>query len=244
MNQHRSIASPGGTTASQPTTPFSEPWLARVRNAIGTVNGRPTLMTGFSISQSERTRIEGMIKQRRDRVATGRDDRKAIIVTLGKLLAAFPTQAQSDGSAEQRVEAYLEALGGIPAWAVDEARKLIITGMAAECAGSWAPTPPQLVAVCRRILKPDMDIIRDLERVLDAADNTEPDKGERERVIDGFAGLRNKLAASNERGKPVITPEMARARFEEMCKAAGVSPDSIRDQPEHMQKLSFTIPNG
>lgn len=196
MNQLQSIETPDVPAASLPTTPFSEPWLAKLRNAVGMANGRPILMSGCSIAELERARITGLIARHKARLEPGHNDRKAIAVVLAKLLAAFPAQAQSEAPAAQRVDAYFEALHGIPAWAVDEARKCIITGMAAECAGSFAPTPPQLAAVCRRMLAQDTKIIADLERILAAASEHGPSDAERERVSSGFDRLKADLLRS------------------------------------------------
>lgn len=197
MSQQQSLPARAKSAESRPTTPFSEPWLAKLRNAIGSVNGRPTMMSGCSITPAERSRIEGLARQHRERLAVGPDDRRAIVVILAKLLAAFPAQSQSDGPAEQRAEAYMEALAGIPAWVVEDARKAVIAGMAAECVGKWAPTPPQLAAVCRRLMKPHTDTIRDLERILAATGDVEPNERERERVAAGFDKLKSDLLGSS-----------------------------------------------
>lgn len=155
------------------------------------------MMSGCSITPAERSRIEGLARQHRERLAVGPDDRRATVVILAKLFAAFPAQSQSDGPAEQRAEAYMEALAGIPAWVVEDARKAIITGMAAECVGKWAPNPPQIAAVCRRLMKPHTDTIRDLERILATTGDVEPNNGERERVAAGFAKLKAVLLGSS-----------------------------------------------
>ena len=144
MNQQLSKSDPG-MPPTGPTTPFSEPWLGALRNAIGTINGKPTLMSGWSITDDERSRIAGLIKHHKARMTPQVGDHRLIAVTLAKLMAAFPAQSQSEGPAEQRVEAYFEALGGMPAWAAEEARKAVISGQALECSTAWAPTPP-----CRR----------------------------------------------------------------------------------------------
>lgn len=163
---------------------------------MGEVNGRPILMSGCSVTERERSRIIALIARHKTKLSPGHEDRRAIAVILAKLLAAFPAQSQSEAPAAQRVDAYFEALGGVPAWAVDEARKYIITGMAAECTGSFAPTPPQLATVCRRMMAHDREIVMDLERILLAASEHEPSVDERERVSTGFDRLKADLAGS------------------------------------------------
>lgn len=225
-----------GMPQTGPTTPFSEPWLGALRNAIGTINGKPTLMSGWSITAEERSRIAGLIRHHRARMTPEVGDRRQIAVTLAKLLAAFPAQSQSEGPTEQRVEAYFEALGAVPAWAAEEARKAVLRGQAPECSTAWAPTPAQFAGVCQRMLEHDRRIVGDLTRIEEAEQIDGPAPDERERVIFRMAELREKLAV--EAGdKPKDTPLAARLRFEEMCREAGVSPDSIRDQPEAMRRL-------
>lgn len=191
--------------ASQPpkndlTTPFSAPWLDTLRRGVGTMNGQPMLPSGFSISEGQRRELDSAIAQYRARLAPASDNHRMTAVVLAKLLAAFPAPAQSDAPVEQRMDAYFEALHGIPAWAVDEARKAIIAGKVPDLSGVWAPTPPQLAKVARMAMERDQRVLVDLERIAAAKQFEDIDQRASRRIADGFDRLRADLIA--DRLKP------------------------------------------
>src|SRR3990167_4482687 len=147
--------------ANLPTTPFSEPWLSTLRKGLGTVEGRPCLMTGFSISEAEKRRLRAMIAQLQARISPPPGNSRLLAVSLAKLFAAFPAQAQSDAPVEQRMEAYFEALHDVPAWAVEDARYAIVRGNV-DLNDTWAPTPPQLAKIARERMKSAQADLSDL----------------------------------------------------------------------------------
>jgi hypothetical protein len=181
------------------TTPFSVPWLRSLRRALGSINGRPVLMAGFSVSQDQRAAIRREIARLTSWLSPGPGDHRDKAVALAQILAAFSVQAQSAAPARERMEAYFAALGGVPAWAVDSARRRIMEGRTEMRA--FAPTPPELAAMCREDVARVESEVTDLQRILDAKTGI-PDRepGERTRVEDGFKRLRGDLVI--ERAAP------------------------------------------
>lgn len=87
---------------------------------------------------------------------------------LAKLFAAFPAQTQDDGATRLRMEAYFDALADVPAWAVGEARRQIVSGWTT-LDTRFAPTPPQLASLARMIVQPYRKALSDLELIQEAA---------------------------------------------------------------------------
>ena len=83
---------------------------------------------------------------------------------LAKLFAAFPAQTQNDGATRLRMEAYFEAIGDLPAWAIAEARRRIIRGETLLDL-RFAPSPPQLSVIARAVVTPYRMALADLERI-------------------------------------------------------------------------------
>jgi hypothetical protein len=129
-------------------------------------------------------------------VTAGPGERKAILTELAKMFAAFPAQEQSDIPTSLRMDAYLEAIGLKPAWAVREARLRVIRGET-DLSTRFAPTPPQLALEVSAVLRPLQDDLVDLDR-LSVAEVYEQDPvpapEERALVAEGFQRLRADLA--------------------------------------------------
>lgn len=155
----------------------------------------PMLMGGCSITDLERRRLEALVADTRRRLTPQPAERRSMAVILAKLLAAFPAQTQSDAPAAQRVEAYFEALSDVPLEFVDDARREVTAGRAPECGGTWAPTPPQFAAVCRRLMQAERMALARVERLLAAKPYAEVSSDERKRVSAGLDKLKADLAA-------------------------------------------------
>ena len=175
-------------------------------------------------------RLHSISAQLQARLKPGPDDAKALAVILAKLMAAFPTQAQSETATDQRVDAYFEALGGVPAWAVDKAAKAVLRGET-EADGRFMPTPPQLAELAHGFVSPVAADLATVQRIMAARPlGAEPDAAERERVKEGFASLLAELRGEDDQ-------EPANADFLRRCAEMGVDPDSIRDAPPRKDGL-------
>ena len=80
-----------------PTTPFSKPWLNRLRRALGSEAGKPVLMGGAKISASQQKQINDLRAQLRAWMVEMEDS----------ALHAFDQRGQTD-ALEQFVQAYRE----------------------------------------------------------------------------------------------------------------------------------------
>jgi hypothetical protein len=181
-----------------PTTPFSAPWLDRLRKALGEIEGRPVLMSGHAVTEAQRAEISREIGRLRSHISPSSGDRREKAVVLAKLFAAFHAQLQSDVPADVRMAAYFEALRDAPTWAVEAARVAIIDGKTA-LSPTFAPTPPELAGVVRLVMQPARKDLSDLEKIaaarsIEAARSDE----ERRRVEGGFERLRADLVTPRE----------------------------------------------
>lgn len=195
MTQHQHHPGSNLPSLSQLTTQSSEPWLSSLLAGMGEANGRPILMAGCSITEVDRRRLEATAEGIRHRLTPQPGERPAMAVILAKLLAAFPAQSQSDAPAAQRIEAYFEALSDVSMIILDTARKEIITGKAPECSGTWAPTPPQVATVCRRLVADERRTLEKIDRLLAAEPIAEISRDERKRVAAGLDRLKFDLKA-------------------------------------------------
>lgn len=214
------------------TTPFSEPWLQSLAKGLGEVNGNPTLMQGVTVSNRQRDAIQTHLTRLKSRLSCGGQNRSEVAIELAKLFAAFPAQSQSDTPAELRMEAYFEALAGVPGWTVREARGRIIRGETT-LNPSFMPTPPQMAELARAILEPIRSDLRRLEALATADANREPPPEERARVTEAFDKLKGEM-------RPKVSAhqvyEDAMAGLQKRARDNGVdfqaALNSIPNQPE------------
>src|SRR5688572_17514270 len=128
MSQRRSVARVPEAGLSLPTTPFSEAWLRSLRRAIGEVNGRPVLMAGTTVTTAELSQISALREKLQAALSVGNDHRRQVAMLLGEMLAAFPAQPQDPGVADLRMHGYFASLDDIPAWAIAEAKDVVLAG--------------------------------------------------------------------------------------------------------------------
>jgi hypothetical protein len=131
-----------------------------------------------------------------------------------------------------RIEAYFDALGAAPAWAVREARLQIIRGDT-DLDRRFAPTPPQLADIVKTILRPFRDDLALLESLGEIEPNVEPRPEERVRVGEGMDELKTELRGQvdeeREKRHAVNLGRIERANdalFERECRKAGRDPRS------------------
>ena len=216
-----------------PTTPFSQPWLSNLRRGMGREGGTPTLMAGFSLTTQDLKKIQQTILNYRRQITAALSERPAIAAELAKLVSAFPMQGQSDSPVSLRVEAYFEALGMAPAWAVREARLRVVRGQEPTLNKSFAPTPPELAEIVRAILRPHRNDLADLETLAQIEPTFDPSPEERARVGERVEELRGELRetidkAESERATRVRehVEKANQTMFERECVAAGMDPKS------------------
>ncbi len=136
--------------------------------------------------------IEVLIQDMRDRLSPS-SDRKELAMEVAKLMAAFPSQSFADSPAALRIQAYFEALADAPVWAVADARLRILRGEIT-LGHRFCPTPPELAAIVRVVLRPLRADLDDLRKILAAAEDRETTPEERQRVAAGWQKLRADIA--------------------------------------------------
>ncbi len=92
---------------------------------------------------------------------------KEIGVAFAVLQSAFPAARLEDAEASANARAYLIALEGVPAFAVDEAARRILRGEAG-IDRRFMPTPPELRALVDRLSLPARAHRVQLRRLLEA----------------------------------------------------------------------------
>lgn len=155
------------TATTLPVRPFSDPSLASLRNALGWVGGKPILMGNRRVTEAEMRTIKGHISILSRSLSCGAADDKVKAVEIAKMSMTFPQQGMDDVSLDLRNESYFEALVGLPAWAVAEARRRIVTGSTA-FGRPWGPGPIEFADMVRDVLKPvraDLNDLRTIESV-------------------------------------------------------------------------------
>jgi hypothetical protein len=130
----------------------------------------------------------------KSRVSSDGSDDADKAVELARLSATYPMQGQAETDADLRAEAYFEALDGLPAWAVGEARRLIVKGDT-EFGKPWGPTVTEFADLVRSVVAPVKDDLAAVEQLLAArpiGEQTSP--AERARVVSGFDKLKVEIA--------------------------------------------------
>jgi hypothetical protein len=175
---------------SPPTTPFTTPSQVSLRKALTVVGGKPALMGGLIISPKGRRGLVDSASTLRQRLTAGLGERPAVAAELAKLVMALPKQDPGVG-VPIVAEAYLDAMGDAPAWAVRAARLRFMRGEALGLNQSFAPTPPQFANLVRSILAPLRKDLADLESL--ASIDAEPEAAEKARVLEGLDKFRAEL---------------------------------------------------
>lgn len=209
--------------AGVPETPFRNPSLARLRAAMGRVNGKPMLMTGFELTAHQREEVRRQAERLKARLSPSPNDTERKAAALAGLLTGW----RSSGDALQ-AEVYLEAVAGLPGWSVVEACRKIISGET-ELDPRWPPTPPQVAQYARMYVAPLQRDVETLEQIASAVGDEEF-----RRVCDGFEALKSELAG-------VRKPMEPSNRFVARCEELGINPDDIPDAPKTGSKLEARL---
>lgn len=207
--------------------------LAREAHRIlsgATLQGRElVLLAGKELLPEDRVRMEARLARLRE--CLDHRDPPAVAQAVARLLAGFPAAAKDDDK-RGTIAAFVDTMSDVPAWAALNACRLWPRG-AFGPASAFPPSASQLCEAALKIARVYFTEAELLERVLTARVPAQPE-GERERVLKGFETLSNELRGRAERNTSAARREtaQARARYNEMCRAAGVDPDSVRDQPQ------------
>lgn len=106
-----------------------------------------------------------------------------------KLLMAFPAQQLSETTARLRADAYFEALGDLPSWALRAACHRWLRGDVGDVHLAFAPSPPQLRKTATEEMLPCRAQLVRLRRLLDAQVLKERSAEDRAAMAQRIAGL-------------------------------------------------------
>lgn len=210
------------------TTAFLVPWLRSARDSM--ILEGDTWIIRQELTISQRTAVQNLVASLKSRLACGPFDGKERLVELAKLMAAFPAFQDGETQTRLRMEAYVAALDGVPAWAVSEAREAMIKGQFG--AMKYAPSPAEFASASRsRLLAAESDL-SGLTRLASATvEEFQPTLEERERVVMGFDKLRKTLGAKGDD----YSHEDALKSLEALRRELGLPPgilDTIPDAKE------------
>lgn len=159
-----------GTMLSLPAWAKSRiAWLGTV-----TIDKKTThyLTTGLpQLTDVERAQIEPQLQKLEALVIPTAADDKPKLVLITKMLMAMASGQTSEIGAQARGEAYLFAVGEVPAWSVDEAVKNWYAGKVRDIPEQdlkWAPAPAVLLRASRDVLAPYHEAITGLRRLIAA----------------------------------------------------------------------------
>ena len=208
------------------TSVFSAPWLASLRNSLMLV-GREWRLPQ-ALTDQQRRAIQNLSNALTSQLCCDATNDKAVLAELLRLFAAFPAGDQSEASTRLRMESYVEALRGIPAWAVSEARRAALRGEAG-CDLRFAPTPPQLAALAKARLqnvRDELTMLRRIERA--AVEAFEPAPEEHARVSGGFGELLTELGVKSDERLRIEAVQ----GLEATCRELGIPTATIAKIPD------------
>jgi hypothetical protein len=233
----------------EPAGLSSEQWLVDLHQAaMGEIAGRPMLPAGYIVKPEWTIAIDAEIARLKSKLACppGNEVEQALEIT--RTFYAFRQEAddRADVDADMQLEGYYEALDGIPAWAVGDARRKILRGDAdrsirADLNLRYPPTPPQLALQCRAVLAPIRLELARLQRIREAIANLEEVEVKSLKVRSGL----DQLAASFTREKAPpreLDRAVNYAALEARLIEKGMDPkllEGIPDAPDAWGKLSL-----
>lgn len=151
----------------QNPTPFSQPSLAALRGATGSVNGQSVLMKGFGVTPDQAKEIQSWISNLTSRLTPATEEEKAI--QIGRLVRGMANQNLTDNAAEMRMDEYFYVLEQEPFFAIKKAVNRFMLGEVADASKDFCPSPARFSIEVRRISHEVRKDLIDLQRILDAA---------------------------------------------------------------------------
>jgi hypothetical protein len=148
-------------------TPFSEPLLAGLRAATGSVNGHPVLMSGFSATPKQLEMVQSWISNLTSRLTPATEDEKA--AQIARLVRGLVSQNLDDSAADMRMDEYFYVLEMEPIWAITRAVNRFMRGEVTDASKDFVPSPARFSTEVRRLVNEVRKDLIDLQRIADAA---------------------------------------------------------------------------
>jgi hypothetical protein len=199
--------------------------MAYLLSGSTVAGGVATLAPGKHIAVQDRTAMEhrlAVIDRALAQRAIG-----VVAAAVAKMLAGYRA-SEHDGNKREVIAAMAEGLADLPAWVAVEVCVGWPKGRFGNEASPFAPSVAQLYAAGQNIVARYSKEAGMLRRVLGAKTQDIPE-AERARVAAGLEAFKAELGGVRP-DAAAVEAAAARARYEEMCRAAGVSPDDVPDQ--------------
>lgn len=168
------------------TIPSLPEWLPSFESGMNGDPLKPTARRPLTEAErSEATQIIAAV----ERSLTPAQDAE-VLTYVARLLLAFPAQQVSETAAKIRSEAYLTALGEFPAWAIERAAEMWLRRQEPEGNENYAfaPSPPQMVRLCRIAMSFSYALKHRLERAMRAEPECQFSDDHRGRMLAKLAG--------------------------------------------------------
>lgn len=162
------------------TTYNSPPWVEHLRDALRNVpktdSGKAILPYGKGLTPNRREEARNLISSLSTILRGHPNEERARRNEMAKLVVAFSPGMMTEGVAELRMDAYLEAVEDLPVWAIKAARKAILAGEAGipQDKLAWLPSPPQIVAAAKRAMEPAWKELGMLRVLVDSVEESPP----------------------------------------------------------------------
>lgn len=156
----------------------SPQWLTSSLDAL-TADFPPRLPAERAPTEDQRRKVQEMAARLDGWLEPAPVD--AVGTLIAKLHTFLSAPELDEGAALVRAQAYLDALEGAPAFALDEAYRRIVSNEAG-LSTRWMPTPPDLHTLVRDIARPAREHVFRLRQVLAAKVIQAPQKPSPERA--------------------------------------------------------------
>lgn len=142
----------------------SPQWLMKSLSAVS-ADFRPKIPECAALTEMQRRTVAEMCSRLEGHLHPASDEELG--VTFAMLQSAFPAANLADGEARANARAYMLALEGTPAFALEEAMRRVLRGEAG-IDRRFMPTPPELRALVDRLSLPARAHRVRLRRLLEA----------------------------------------------------------------------------
>ena len=172
------------------------PWLASSVSAM-TTSYPPRIPADRILSIPQRREVSAMVADCERSLAPAA--RREIGSAVMRLLADYPADGASAAIEDARSANWIEALEGLPAWAIDEARRRWVRGQVPGVNPDFAPKPARIRQIATAAMSPVYERRSKLTLLLRAVPDERPvSDEERARVAEKFRQFQHELGATVE----------------------------------------------
>jgi len=161
------------------------------------------------------------------------------LAAINKLLSPFP-QTTANGSADEVLRRYVEALTDYTLWDIETAVEAYLTGRAPGFDGRFAPTAPMLASACRRAMEERLDRENRARRMRPAlpppdVERTPASRARVKMAVNGFLKAQREITREET--------EMVERRRKERWNRAHVELGPDMSEDAMRRRLGYTLGN-